>query len=90
MIFNLAVGDVDDDGNGASADEDIESLGPMLGAVLQRSSRIDSADVICARLAGPPLLLSLSISVSVTTVTGEAITFLFKLSGSTFEQVGVS
>jgi hypothetical protein len=28
LIFNLAVGDVDDDGNGASADGDIEALAP--------------------------------------------------------------
>lgn len=72
------------------SDDDIASLGPMLAAMLQRSGRVDSADVECKRLAGAPGLLSLSIAVSVIAVTGETFAFLFQLSGSTFEQVGAS
>jgi hypothetical protein len=71
-------------------DDDIAALGPTLSAVLQRSGRIDTADVTCTRLDSPPGLLSLQIAVSVTTVAGDTFSFIFKLTGSTFEQVGVA
>ncbi len=70
------------------SDDDIASLGPMLSAVLQRSGRLDSADVKVTRLDSVPGILSLSIAVSVVAVTGDTFDFLFRLTGSTFEQVG--
>ncbi len=70
-------------------DDDAMALGPLLSAVLQRSGRIETADVKCDRIPNDSGLLSLSISVTVTTVTGDTFSFVFKLTGSTFEQVGV-
>jgi hypothetical protein len=71
--------------------DDVEALGPLLSAVLQRSGRIDSADVRVTQLDAPaPGMLSLQIAVSVTAVTGDTFSFLFRLTGSTFEQVGVT
>jgi len=71
-------------------DDDVNALGPMLSAVLQRSGRIDSADVTCSRLPSPPGLLSLMIAVTVIAPAGDTFSFVFKLTGSTFEQVGVA
>ncbi len=71
-------------------DEEIAGLGPLLSSVLQRSGRVDSADVIVTRVATTGPLLSLLIAVSVVAITGETFSFLFKLTGSTFEQVGNS
>lgn len=71
-------------------DEEIAGLGPMLSAVLQRSGRVDAADVVVTRIMTTGPLLSLLISVSVIAITGETFSFLFRLTGSTFEQVGNS
>jgi hypothetical protein len=70
-------------------DDDVMALGPLLSAVLQRSGRIETADVKCARTPNDNGLLVLGIGVTVTIVTGDTFSFLFLLTGSTFEQVGV-
>lgn len=72
------------------SDDDIAGLGPMLSGVLQRSGRLDSADVVVTRGPGVPGLISLLFAVSVTLVTGDSFSFVFKLTGSTFEQVGTT
>jgi len=72
------------------SDDDIAALGPTLSAVLQKSGRIDSADVVCTRLPSTPGLLSLLIAVDVIMTSGDTFSFVFKLTGSTFEQVGVA
>lgn len=72
----------------AMSDDDVASLGPMLSSMLQRSGRLASADVRVSRLASTPGLLSLMFAVSVMTAAGNSFSFLFQLTGSSFEQVG--
>lgn len=70
--------------------DDPAALGPTLAAVLQRSPRIDAADVIVTSLPSTTGMLALQFAITVTAVTGVTFTFLFRLTGATFEQVGTT
>jgi hypothetical protein len=74
----------------AMSDDALAALGPRFSAMLQRSGRIDTADVTVA--TGPVVdgETSLDFSVSVVAADGAPYDFLFRLTGTTFVNVGVT
>lgn len=70
-------------------DAEIAALGPELGAMLQGSDLIEHADVEVKRASPQGQTVDLLIAVNVTPLgdTGP-LTFVFRLTGTTFSQVG--
>jgi hypothetical protein len=70
------------------SDTEVAELGPTLSAILQRSGRVETADVTVTKTTPSPGLIALQFAVSVTAVTGDTFDFLFLLTPDTFEQIG--
>ena len=74
----------------ALSDADVAALGPRFAAVLQRSGRIETADV---KVTAGPIVngdVSLDFAINVVSSTDVPFAFLFRLTGSTFTNVGVT
>lgn len=71
------------------SDGEVAGLGPRYSAVLQRSPRILTADVVVTRMPAPPGQIALRLTVSVTAEAGP-FSFIYLLNGTTFSQVGVT
>lgn len=76
---------------GASlTDSAVSALGPRYAAVLQRSGRIETADVKVTRGDIVNGEADLDFTVNVVSSTELPFSFLFRLTGTTFVNVGVS
>ncbi len=74
----------------ALSDADVAALGPRYAAVLQRSGRIETADV---RVTAGTIVngeTSLDFAINVVSSTDVPFAFLFRLTGTTFVNVGVT
>ena len=74
----------------ALSDSDVKALGPRFASVLQRSGRIETADVRVT--SGPAVAgeVSLDFAINVVSSTDVPFAFLFRLTGTTFVDVGVT
>ncbi len=72
------------------SDADVKALGPRFSAVLQRSGRIETADVKVTSGTIVNGEMSLDFAINVVSSTDVPFSFLFRLTGTTFVNVGLA